>query len=127
MLHNQYISLIIILLVIKYQSWEMKKSLCLLFIMSPSSLSTCIFLHDCSHHMWFQICKEFNIIFKHLFDLFLFLATWVFVDAHGLSLVEASRGYSSLQCVGFSLWWLLLLRSMGSRCMGFSSCGTRAQ
>ena len=45
----------------------------------------------------------------------------------GSSLVEASGGYSALQCVGFSLWWLLLLRSMGSRHMGFSSCGTWAQ
>ena len=27
---------------------------------------------------------------------------------------------------GFSLWWLLLLQRMGSRCERFSSCGTRA-
>ena len=27
----------------------------------------------------------------------------------------------------FSLWWLLLLWSMGSRCSGFSSCSTQAQ
>ena len=38
-----------------------------------------------------------------------------------------SRGYSSLWCVGFSLRWLLLLRSMGSRHAGFSSCGTWVQ
>ena len=44
----------------------------------------------------------------------------------GLSLVVASRGYSSLRCTGFSLRWLLLLRSTGSRCAGFSSCGSRA-
>ena len=29
-------------------------------------------------------------------------------------------------CVGFSLTWLLLLRSMGSRHVGFSSCGSWA-
>ena len=52
---------------------------------------------------------------------------WVFVVAHGLSLVVVSGGYSSLQCAGFSLQWLLLLRSMGSRRAGFSSCGTQAQ
>ena len=41
---------------------------------------------------------------------------------------EKKKGsYSSLRCVGFSLWWLLLLRSMGSRHAGFSSCGSRAQ
>ena len=44
----------------------------------------------------------------------------------GLSLVAASGGYASLRCAGFSLWWLLLLRSMGSRRVGFSSCGTWA-
>ena len=32
-----------------------------------------------------------------------------------------------LRCAGFSLRWLLLLQSTGSRCVGFSSCGTRAQ
>ena len=45
----------------------------------------------------------------------------------GLSLVAASRGYSSLQCAGFSLQWLLLLQSTGSRLKGSSSCGTQAQ
>ena len=45
---------------------------------------------------------------------------------HGFSLVVASRDYSSLPCTGFSLRWLLLLWSTGSRRAGFSSCGTRA-
>ena len=52
---------------------------------------------------------------------------WVFVAARGLSLVVASGGYSSLQCTGFSLRWLLLSRSTGSGRTGFSSSGTRAQ
>ena len=39
----------------------------------------------------------------------------VFIAACGLSLVAENRGYSSLLCVGFSLRWLLLLRSTGSR------------
>ena len=52
---------------------------------------------------------------------------WVFVAACGLSVVAASRGYSSLQCVGFSLWWLLLLWGTGSRSADFSSCGAWAQ
>ena len=55
-----------------------------------------------------------------------FWLCWVFVDAHGLSLVVVIGGYSSLQWAGFSLRWLLLLRSRGSRRAGFSSCGTRA-
>ena len=62
--------------------------------------------------------------------LFIYLwLHWVFVAVRRLSLVAASWGYSSLQCAGFSLWWLLFLRSTGSRCSGFSSCGmgSRAQ
>ena len=66
--------------------------------------------------------------FFNLFYLFIyFWLHWVFTAAHGLSsLVAASGGYSSLQCAGFSLRWLLLLRSTGSRRTGFSSCGSRA-
>ena len=43
--------------------------------------------------------------------------------------ILAARGLSlaaSLRCAGFSLRWLLLLWSTGSRRVGFSSCGTRA-
>ena len=65
--------------------------------------------------------------FIYLFLFFIFWPRWVFTAAHRLSLVAASGGYSSLRCVGFSLWWLLLLWSTGSRCAGFSSCGMRAQ
>ena len=36
------------------------------------------------------------------------------------SLAVGSRGYSSPQCTGFSLWWLLWLQSMGSRTHGLS-------
>ena len=53
-----------------------------------------------------------------LFFFKIFWLRWVFVAARGLSLVAASVGYSSLWCAGFSLRWLLLLRSMGSRHMG---------
>ena len=59
--------------------------------------------------------------------LFMYLwPHWVFAAAYRLSLLAASRGYSSLWCVPFSLWWLVLSWSMGSRCMGFSNCGTQA-
>ena len=34
-----------------------------------------------------------------------------------LSLVVINGGYSSLQFIGFSLWWLFLLPSMGSRAL----------
>ena len=58
---------------------------------------------------------------------FFFWLRWVFAGARGLSLVAVSGGYSLLLCVSFTLQWLLLLRSTGSRSAGFSSCGTRGQ
>ena len=89
--------------------WEMQpRSTCLAFLSSG--------LHH-SNPLFFFL--RFNFIY--------FWLRWVFVAARGLSLVAASGGYSSLRCAGFSLLWLLLLRSMGSRCVGFSSCGTWAQ
>ena len=66
--------------------------------------------------------------FKENIYLFIyFWLHWIFVAARGLSLVAASGGYSSLWYVSFSLRWLLLLWSTGSRHMGFSSCGMQAQ
>ena len=75
----------------------------------------------------------FPLISKHclrcqwvhdLLHLFLFLIyhliwlCWVFVAAQGL--VVASGGFSSLRCVSFSLWPLLLLWSMGSSAHGLN-------
>ena len=60
-------------------------------------------------------------LFLNLFNLFIF-------GCVGSSLPRALHcGYSSLQCAGFLLWWLLLLWSTGSRSAGFSSCGVWAQ
>ena len=87
--------------------------------------------------MWtiFKVVIEFVTIlllfFKKIYlSIYLFIyfwLCWVLVAVHGLSLVAAGGGYSSLWCSGFSLRWLLLLQSTGSRHGGFSSCGTRAQ
>ena len=74
-----------------------------------------------------QIFGGFFVFFLNYYYLFYFWLHWVFFAAHGLSLVAASGGYSSLWCAGFSLWWLLLLQSTGCRRAGFSSCGTWAQ
>ena len=64
---------------------------------------------------------------KKLFILFIyFWLCCIFVAAHRLSLVAASGGYSLLWCMGFSLWWLLLLWIMSSSHAGFSSCGSQA-
>ena len=71
-----------------------------------------------------------SLFFIHLYFVYLFIIYfglhWAFIALCGLSLVGVSRGYSSLQCAGL-LWWLLLLRSTGSRSAGFSSCGTQTQ
>ena len=76
-----------------------------------------------------NLCYKLEIYFKKFF-LILFIyfwLCWVFVAVRGLSLVAVSGGYSSLRFARFSLRWLLLLRSTGSRCVGFSSFGTWAQ
>ena len=65
-------------------------------------------------------------LFIYFIIIFIFWLRWVFVAAWRLSLVVVSRGYSLLRCMGFSLRWLLLLRSMGSWCAGLSSCGSQA-
>ena len=50
----------------------------------------------------------------HVSFLFLFFCLClVYLAAHVLSLVLATGGYSSSQCSGFSLQWLLLLWSLG--------------
>ena len=70
---------------------------------------------------------KFFVMFHFiLFYLFIFGCVEFLLRA-GFLLVAVSRGCSLLRYVDFSLRWLLLLRSMGSRCAGFSSCGTWAQ
>ena len=73
---------------------------------------------------FFFFLNETFYLFVCLFVCF--WLRWVFVAVRGLSLVAVSMGYSLLPCEGFSLQWLLLLRSTGSRRTGFSSCGTWA-
>ena len=69
---------------------------------------------------------EFCFVFYSFILFILFLAAlglrcW----AQAFSLVAVRGGYSSLWCPGFSLQWLLLLWSTGSRREGFSSCDSR--
>ena len=60
-----------------------------------------------------------------LFVACIFWLHWVFAGTCRLSLVVVSGGYSLAVCKVFSLQWLLLLQSMGSRCMGSGvvACG----
>ena len=72
-------------------------------------------------------CMYFpGIIFLLIYLFIYFWLCWVFVAKHWLFLVAASGGCSSLRYMGFSLQWLLLLRSLGSRRAGVSSCGAQA-
>ena len=73
-------------------------------------------------HSWMGFLNP--LFLKYLFIYF--WLHWVFVAARGLSLAAVSGVYSSLWCAGFSLRWLLLLWSTGSRHAGFSSCGSQA-
>ena len=64
----------------------------------------------------------------YLFLFMLFLAVLGLHCCVGFSLVAASGGHSPLQCLGLSSWWLLLLRSLGSRrtCPAFVTCGLQS-
>ena len=70
-----------------------------------------------------QYLKYFSLLFFKNIYIYLF----IFGCVGSPSLCAASRGHSSLWCTGFSLRWLLLLRSTGPRCAGFNSCGMQAQ
>ena len=92
--------------------------------MGPTICSAVQVCHFLSPRVGAGLAQIQRLHFIYLFIYF--WLRWVFVAAHRLSLVAASRGYSSLRCVGVSLRWLLLLRSTGSRRVGFSSCGLPA-
>ena len=53
------------------------------------------------------------------------LTIFLFICLNFIYLIFGCIG-SSLRCTGFSLRWLLLLQSTGSRRAGFSSCGSWA-
>ena len=57
-----------------------------------------------------------GLLFPLLKKIYLWLC-WIFIAMYGVS----------LQCIGFWLWWLLLLQSIGSQPAGFSSCRMWAQ
>ena len=81
------------------------------------SLTTFPFLSLLRQHMIHPFFfLSISVLF--FFNFIYFWLRWVFIAAHGLSLVAASGGYSSLWCTVFSLRWLLLLWSTGSRAHG---------
>ena len=73
---------------------------------------------------WHHFCGSPFFFSNKLFYLFIFDCVGSSLLHTGFSLVAGSGGYSLLRCMDFSLWWLLLLRTTGSRRAGFSSCST---
>ena len=59
--------------------------------------------------------QEYVSLYIYIYTLFFFFYYAGSLLPHRLSLVVASRGYSSLWCMGFSLQQFLLLQSTGSR------------
>ena len=115
------------------QAWALPQTN---WILSPGLIVFCSLLSfSLTYHNAFKFiyaivfCSPF--FFKNFICLFiyLFLAVLGLVALllHGLSLVAESWGYSSLPSMGFSLRWLLLLWSTGSRRAGFRGCDARAQ
>ena len=64
--------------------------------------------------------KFIYLIYLYLAVLVLHCCTWALPSC-------SERGLLFFAVHGFLLWWLLLLWSMGSRHMGFSSCSMQAQ
>ena len=120
-----------------------QKSLCLLLdlAISQNYSTENVKFHYCSlcPLLWFLttlilLSFPFKSITPSLsfFELINFWSHWISCWL-GLSLVVASRGYSSLwymgfplRYTGFSLWWLLFLWSTGSRVSRLSSYSFQA-
>ena len=90
-------------------------------------------------HIFFSVSIFYNFLNNiSLNNLFIFDCAG-FGCCLGCFLTVASGGYSQLSCPGFSVWWFLLMQSMGSRACGLShssfqalehrinSCSPRAQ
>ena len=64
-----------------------------------------------SHPFSTQWSRQYFFFLRYYLFIYLFnfWLRWVFIAARAAFLVAVSGGYSSLRCVDFSLWWLLLL------------------
>ena len=84
-------------------------------------------------HTYIYIYFFLNTFIYFIYFYFYFWLHWVFVAVCGLSLVAASKGYSLLQCAGFSLGgfsccgaWALGTRASVVVARGLSGCGSWA-
>ena len=73
----------------------------------------CLFTHTPNKHVTCFTPSWLPAFCFVYFILFIFWLHWAFVAASKLSLAAVSKGYSSLQCVAFSLRRLLWLWSTG--------------
>ena len=89
-----------------------KQELYILLLEQQVTHKTLLMMLSCSLQYFSHISF---LVFCNAITIYLFRLRWVFVAAHRLSLVAASRGYSSLWCMGFSLQWLLLLSTGSGR------------
>ena len=69
--------------------------------------------HSYDQFYKFDLLKKKIYIYIYIYKFIYFWLHWVFVAECGLSLVAVSGGYFSLQCAGFSLWWLVFLAEHG--------------
>ena len=80
-------------------------------------------MYKCGREWKFQVKLKvhkilifsYNYYFKSVFIYF--WLGWVFIALRGLSVVVASRGYSSLRCAGFLLQWCPSMWTTGSRAL----------
>ena len=81
--------------------------------------ATCLWAeHKLKGGEWGKQTKFHDMRLWLFFFKYLFIYVWlhrVFTATRRLALVAVSRGYSSSRCTGFSLQWLLLLPTAGSR------------
>ena len=89
-------------------------------------LMACHQLH-CQPHFTIHSSKQYHYFLKNKF-IYLFLAALCLLCRARAFSSCSDRGYSLLQCVDFSLRWLLLLWSTGSRRTGsvVVACGLQS-
>ena len=73
---------------------------------------------DAQEHLMYKISSSEYNSYPAQFFFFFFFNKFIYLFIGGVGFL--------LRCTGFSLQWPLPLRSVGSRCVGFSSCGSRA-
>ena len=125
--HKKFLRILFLNKIFTFRIWYFQSPRWFFFVLSEEGYESCSCLklvNDC-----LKVPTPYSFLFlkKFIYLFIYFWLCWVFVAVRGLSLVVARGGYSSLQCADVSSRWLLLLWSTGSRHVGFSSCGVRAQ